>query len=136
LFNYVKYWTDFNTFQGGRSIRILNESWVPGKTNATLPILDENDAFSSQPSSYYVEDGTYLRIKNLQLAYRLPQKMVSSYGLSNVRFYIQAQNAFTFTKYKGLDPEVAVRGNANEFGIDEGILPASRTFLFGVNLGF
>jgi TonB-dependent starch-binding outer membrane protein SusC len=136
LFNYVKYWTDFNTFQGGRSIRILNNSWVPGKTDATLPILDENDAFSSQPSSYFIEDGSYLRIKNLQLAYTLPVKMVSKYGLSNVRFYLQGQNIATFTKYKGLDPEVAVRGNANEFGIDEGILPASRTFLVGLNLAF
>ena len=136
VFNYVKYWTDFNTFQGGRSIRILNDSWVPGKTNATLPILDENDAFSSQPSSYFVEDGSYLRLKNLQLAYTIPQSLTSKFGLSNVRFYVQGQNVLTFTKYKGLDPEVAVRGNANEFGIDEGVLPASRTFLIGLNLGF
>ena len=136
LFNYVKYWTDFNTFQGARSTRILEDTWIPGKTDAKLPILDENDAISSQPSSYFIEKGSYFRMKNLQLAYNIPGGMLSKYGLGNLRVYAQVQNAFTVTPYKGLDPEVAVRQNTNELGIDEGILPASRTFLFGLNLGF
>jgi TonB-linked SusC/RagA family outer membrane protein len=136
LFNYVKYWTDFNTFQGARSTRILENSWIPGRTDATLPILDENDVISSQPSSYFIEKGSYFRMKNLQLAYNLPSGILSKIGLGNLRVYAQVQNAFTVTKYQGLDPEVAVRQNTNELGIDEGILPASRTFLFGLNLGF
>jgi hypothetical protein len=73
IFNYVRYWTDFNTFQGNRDVRVLNESWIPGRTNATLPILDEKDAVSSRPSSYFIEKGSYARLKNLQLAYNFPQ---------------------------------------------------------------
>ncbi|MDO1446036.1 TonB-dependent receptor [Rhodocytophaga aerolata] len=135
VFNYVRYWTDFNTFQGNRSTRVLYDSWTPGNPNAKLPILDEKDAVSSRPSTYFIEKGSYARLKNLQLAYSLPAGFVSKIGLSQIRFYAQAQNVFTITKYTGLDPEMALRGD-NQIGVDEAVTPTPKLYMFGLNLGF
>ncbi len=137
VFNYVRYWTDFNTFQGNRSVRVINDSWTPTNTGAKLPILDENDAISSRPSSYFVEDGSYLRMKNIQLAYNVPTSLISKIGLAKVRVYVQGQNLLTATKYSGLDPELSLRDNNNQqMGVDEGIFPTPKVFILGINLGF
>ncbi len=66
IVNYVRYWTDFNTFQGNRDKRVLYDSWTPSNTNAKLPVLDASDGASGQvPVSYYVEPGGYLSMRNL-----------------------------------------------------------------------
>lgn len=135
IFNYVKYWTDFNTFQGNRSTRVLYDSWRPGKTDAKLPILDENDAISSRPSTYFIEDGSYLRLKNLQLAYSLPSSLISKLGIGQIRLYVQGQNLLTSTRYEGLDPELTQRGD-RQIGVDEGVFPTPKIYLFGLNVGF
>ena len=140
IFNYVRYWTDFQTFQGNRSTRMLNDSWRPGKTDAKLPMLRSGDAASSVPSTYFLEDGSYLRVKNIQLGYNLPLKWISKAGMSSAHIYIQGQNMFTFTKYTGLDPEINLRGygagNDRQLGVDEGAYPAAKNVLFGVNVSF
>ncbi|MHB1179216.1 MAG: SusC/RagA family TonB-linked outer membrane protein [Daejeonella sp.] len=140
LFNYVRYWTDFQTFQGNRSTRMLYDSWRPGKTDAKLPMLRSGDAASSVPSTYFLEDGSYLRIKNIQLGYNLPVRLISKAGMSSAHIYIQGQNLFTFTKYTGLDPEINLRGygggNDRQLGVDEGAYPTAKNFLFGVNVSF
>ncbi|MDQ3292241.1 MAG: SusC/RagA family protein, partial [Bacteroidota bacterium] len=140
IFNYVRYWTDFQTFQGNRSKRMLYDSWRPGKTDAKLPQLRSGDAASSVPSTYFLEDGSYLRIKNLQLGYNLPLGWISKLGLGSANIYIQAQNMFTFTKYTGLDPEINLRGygagNDRQLGVDEGAYPVSKNLLLGVNVSF
>jgi TonB-dependent starch-binding outer membrane protein SusC len=141
IFNYVRYWTDFPTFAGNRSQRMLNDSWRPGKTDALLPQLRSNDSQSSVPSTYYIEDGSYLRLRNVQLGYRLPQSLLSRLGGTQINVYIQAQNLFTFTKYTGLDPEINLRdsngiGQDRHMGVDEGAYPASRAFIGGINLSF
>lgn len=136
IFNYVRYWTDFNTFQGNRSKRVLYGSWTPDRPDAKLPILDENDAISSRPSTYFIEDGSYARLKNVQLAYSFPSSLISKIGLNQCRIYVQGQNMLTFTKYTGLDPELSLRGNNNQqIGVDEGIFPTPKTFILGINLG-
>ena len=142
LFNYVSYWTDFQTFQGNRSRKMLYDSWRPGKTDAKLPILDASDAVSSRPSTYFVEDGSYLRIRNIQLSYSLPKAIIAKIGLANAQVYLQGTNLFTFTKYTGLDPDINVRNNndprqANrQLGVDEGAYPVAKNITFGFNLGF
>jgi TonB-dependent starch-binding outer membrane protein SusC len=141
LFNYVRYWTDFQTFQGNRSRRMLYESWRPGKTDATLPILDANDATSSRPSNHFLEDGSYLRFRNIQLTYTLPVPLISKIGLGSAQVYVQGTNWFTFTRYTGLDPDINLRNasdpNRNlQIGVDEGAYPVSKNIIFGVNLGF
>lgn len=141
IFNYVRYWTDFPTFGGNRSKRMAYESWEPGKTNAKLPILRSNDVISSQPSTYYLEDGSYLRLKNIQLTYDIPATVLSKLGISRASVYIQGQNWFTFTKYTGLDPEINLRSSSGtdqdrQIGVDEGAYPAYRATLLGLNLSF
>ena len=141
IFNYVRYWTDFNTFQGNRSIEILNDSWKKSGDIAKLPRLNSGDATSQQISSYFIEDGSYLRVKNMQLTYSVPNTLSKRVGISNAQIYIQGQNMFTLTKYTGLDPDINLRtsGNDNQdihMGIDEGAYPVAKSYLFGVRLTF
>jgi hypothetical protein len=93
---------------------MLYESWTPTRTNAILPLLDISDNYSFQPSSYYVENASYMRAKVVQLGYRLPAKLLSKAKIDNARIYVQGQNLFTITKYQGLDPALGTRNNATE----------------------
>jgi TonB-linked SusC/RagA family outer membrane protein len=140
IFNYVKYWTDFPTFAGNRSTRMLYDSWRPGKTDAILPQLRSSDQVSIQPSTYYLESGSYFRMKNIQLTYQLPQLLLSKLGLSTTSVYIQGQNLFTLTNYSGMDPEINLRnysaGNDRQIGVDGGSYPVAKTVLIGLNLAF
>lgn len=140
IFNHVRYWTDFEVFQGNRTKRMLYESWRPDNPNAKLPILDANDAQSGEPSTYFVEDGSYLRFKNIQLGYTLPKSILSKIGTDHLKIYVQAQNLFTFTKYTGLDPEVNLRnfnsGSDRQIGVDEGVYPTPKSIIVGLSLGF
>lgn len=141
LFNYVRYWTDFPTFGGNRTQRMLNESWEPGKADAKLPILRSNDVISSNPSTYYIENGSYFRLKNVQLTFNVPKSILSKLGMSSASIYVQGQNWLTVTKYTGLDPEINLRsssasGQDRQIGVDEGAYPAYRATLVGLNLSF
>lgn len=91
-------------------------------------------------SDWYIEDGSYLRLKNLQLSYSLPEKIVKNkMKLETFKFYFSTTNVFTISKYGGLDPEVGkmeeTEGNNLSIGVDEGIYPQSRTYMFGLVLG-
>ncbi|SOD82450.1 SusC/RagA family TonB-linked outer membrane protein [Spirosoma fluviale] len=141
IYNYTRYFTDFNTFQGNRSRRSLYDAWSKSNPGGTVPIPDANDQISSRPSSYFIEDGSYFRIKNVQLGYTLPAGLLSKLGLSSCQVYVQSQNLLTFTKYQGLNPEISISNNFNgdrnrNLGFDGGYLPASRTLLFGLSVGF
>ncbi|GAB3891372.1 TonB-dependent receptor [Larkinella knui] len=140
IFNYVKYWTDFPTFAGNRSTRMLYESWRPGKTDAILPQLRSSDQVSILPSTYYLESGSYFRFKNIQLTYTLPTKLLSKLGLGQASVYVQGQNLATITKYSGMDPEINLRnytaGNDRQIGVDGGSYPVAKTLLLGLNLSF
>ncbi len=138
LFNFTRYYTDFFYDLGNRHVRIL-DSWSTSNPNAKIPrisAVDSNNELRS--SSYFVEDGSFLRIKNLQLGYTTS---FEQFGVSKFRVYVQAQNLFTFTKYEGMDPEVSLVNNSSEkrnldIGVDRGIYPNSRTILLGVNIEF
>jgi TonB-dependent starch-binding outer membrane protein SusC len=140
IFNYVKYWTDFPTFAGNRSTRMLYDSWRPGKTDAVLPQLTSSDQVSILPSTYYLENGSYFRMKNVQVAYSLPNAWLSKVGFSSARVYVQAQNLFTITDYSGMDPEINLRnyaaGNDRQIGVDGGAYPTAKQYLVGCNLSF
>ena len=102
LFFFNRWYTDFNTFQFNRSEEMLYESWRPDRTDARLPLLDVRDAFANGvPTSYYVQDGSYLRAKSIVLGYTLPGAWLNRMGIDNTRFYVQALNLFTLTKYEG-----------------------------------
>lgn len=145
LFNNTKYFTDFWLFEGNKSERMMKQSWVPGadNSNAILPVLDYGDGYSGNySSSYYVEDGSFLKLKNVVLGYTFPKAMMKKATISNLRVYIQAENLFTITGYSGLDPEFTnaevAEGNGSDLrrGLDMGGWPSTRRFLFGVNFAF
>ena len=140
IFNYQRYWTDFPTFGGNRSQRMYDESWRPGKTDAKLPIPRSNDVISSNPSTYYLEDGSYFRLKNIQLTYTIPSVITKKLGMGAASVYVQGQNWLTITKYEGLDPEVNLRnygaGSDRQIGVDEGTYPAFRSTNVGISLSF
>jgi hypothetical protein len=145
--NYTRYWTDFNTFQGGRTRRLLYESWTPENKDAKLPRITSIDASSGTlPVNYYIEPGGYLRLRNLSLGYTLPKKIMDRFSIDRLRVYVQVQNLFTITKYTGLDPEITTantgrndytRRNADRnLGVDLGNYPTNKSVIFGINLGF
>ncbi|MEO5682302.1 MAG: TonB-dependent receptor [Chitinophagaceae bacterium] len=154
IYNYTKYYTDMRVFVGGVSTRVLNDSWTPTNTNASLPALGlaatsttkATNGFTSfttsTSNSYYVEDGSYLRAKTMQLGYTLPKKLVSRAKLSNVKIYIQAQNLFTITKYTGSDPDIQLISRdpfgARDYyiGVDLGGFPNPKQFIAGLSVTF
>ncbi len=137
VINYVNRWTLFNLFEGNRKKERLHESWTPERyANGdviTVPIAIREDAPMQKPSSFFVEDASYFRMKDLQLGYSLPVSLSQKLNISRLRVYMQANNLFTITKYSGLDPEVSI-SNDRHMGVDGGVYPTSQTFMFGVNL--
>jgi len=120
---------------------LYNSSGVlidPGNTNTDLFRLDPKGTNQNltRVSDFYVEDGSYLRLKNIQLGYTIPQSLTQKVGIDNLRVYIGAKNLLTFTKYTGFDPEVGPTSSL-VYGLDAGgNYPQAKMFLFGVNLKF
>jgi len=140
LINYVNRWTKFNNFSGNRDVTRLTESWTAERyangSKITMPMAILDDAVMQQNSTFFVEDGSYLRMKNLQIGYSLPAALTSRLKIDHLRIYVQATNLFTITKYSGLDPEIRMtQSNADRgMGIDEGVYPTSQIFMVGINL--
>ncbi len=136
LVNHVSRWIDYGMFNGGLSKKALYESWgspyLSSNADATLPMLDFND-ISQYPSTAFVEDASFLRLKNLRLGYTVPQTILNKAQIKSLRFYVQATNLFTITKYSGLDPELNSSGSS--MGLDQGAWPTARSYTFGVMLG-
>ncbi|WP_335587925.1 TonB-dependent receptor [Galbibacter orientalis] len=137
IWNNVRWWTDFySSFQGAKSHTALYDSWTPQNTNASAPIQETTGSFSTAnvPNSYFVEDGSYLRARQIQLGYTLPSSLLDKINITKLRLYAQMVNAFTITSYSGLDPEIS--GDTVNFGIDEGAYPNQRQILLGLNVIF
>ena len=86
-------------------------------------------------NSYFVEDGSYLRLKNLQIGYTLPETITDKIGMDSLRLYLQATNLLTITGYDGFDPEVIAYDNLS-LGIEYRTYPVSRIFSIGANFKF
>lgn len=134
--NVLRRSTDFNFFQKNRSKRRLYESWgspyLDDNMNAKMPIAEIGDATSQLPSTYFIEDGSFFRLQNLQIGYSFPKQFLNRISITSCRFYIMATNLFTITKYSGLDPQIQTTDRT--FGIDYGVWPAPKRFLFGINI--
>jgi TonB-dependent starch-binding outer membrane protein SusC len=107
------------------------------------PKINGLDASSRSASTFYVEDGSYVRLANLQVGLKIPKTFASKLGMSNARVYLQGQNLFTLTKYSGVDPAVSNAnignaGNVNDqvTGYDNGNYPANKIITLGINLEF
>jgi len=116
----------------------VRDRWTPDKTNATLPRAVFGDpANNRRTSDRWIEDGSYMRLKNVVLSYGLPSNVVSRFKISSLRFFVQGQNLITWTDYSGFDPEVSTFSITNTApGTDFLTYPQARTFTFGLNLGF
>jgi len=113
--------------------------WTPSNPSNRYTRFTYNDDViaSNVPSSQYVEDGSYLRLKNLQIGYTLPANTFGSIAIPKIRIYASTQNLFTITKYSGLDPEIGVsNGSATASGIDPGSYPLSKFYTIGLNVIF
>lgn len=107
---------------------VMKDVWTVDNPDGSIP-NPKNSFNTSYPSSRFLESGSYFRLKNLQIGYSLPEKLISRAGFKACRVYLQGSNLFTATKYKGFDPEV-------NGGVDNGNYPQSRTFLIGVNISY
>ncbi len=112
------------------------ERWTGEGTSDWYPRISHSDPNqNNRISDRFVEDGSFLRVKNVQLGYTLPERVMQRLQIGKCRVYVAASNLFTFTKYSGLDPEIGTRGTL-EIGIDRGFYPAARSFMAGVNINF
>ncbi len=135
IYNSIRSLTDFAYFPFNFGKATLN-AWSPTNTSSSIPALNTNNLNDElRNSTYFVENGSYLKIKSIQVGYTIPKSSLSKLGVSNARIYIQGQNLFTFTKYSGMDPEVGAGGVLNE-GIDAQFYPHSKGVNFGLNVTF
>lgn len=108
--------------------------WTGEGTSNKYPRYVQGDNANWQASDLYIYDGSYLRLKNIQLGYTLPSNLTRKYFVSSLRLFVAAENLLTITKYHGFDPEISSGGTS--LGVDRGVYPQARVFTVGVNLAF
>ena len=135
--NDAQRWLNFTQYEGARGHDRLYNSWgspyLSDNSKAKLIIAEADDSASQVSSTALLEDGSYLRLRNLQLGYNLKKLMPNVAEISALRLYVQVTNVFTFTKYSGLNPESTTGGQNN--GVDSGAWPLSRQVMFGLSIG-
>ena len=119
---------------------VLNR-WTPENTNTDIPRASRSRSSAGQTamraiSSRLIEDGSYLRLKNVSFGYTFPVEWTQSFGAQSVRIYVSGQNLFTLTNYSGYDPDVSTYNNLGNLGADYGTYPKAKTYLMGIKLGF
>ena len=115
---------------------VYNDHWTPTNTNAKYPVISRNA--SMRYSDRLVEDGSFLRLRNIQLMYNVPMHKFGINWFRNMQIYASGQNLLTFTKYSWWDPEVNSQGGSNSTaqGIDHYSYPTAKTVTFGIKVGF
>lgn len=138
IFSNIRYHTEGMTRLFNASTVVLDR-WTPTNTDTDVPRAVSSDPNrNSRASSRFIEDGSYMRIKNLAIGYTLPSQWLGK-TISNVRVYVSSQNLLTVTNYSGYDPEIGVRTGINSSlgtGIDYGQFPQPRTFIGGLQVTF
>lgn len=131
-----------NSVPTNRYAGVLDRWTGSGTSNTTPRVINVDSNRNTRFSDYYVEDGSFLKIKNISLGYTLPNDAMSKIGLTSVRVYAAVKNAFTFTDYSGYDPEISQQSddssssNILETGIDRGRYPQPRIWSMGININF
>jgi len=112
-------------------------AWGPDNTNTEIPraTINNRGGGNALPSDFYVEDGSYLRIRNVQVGYNLDDATANRFGLASIRVFLGAQNLHTFTDYSGYDPQVS-SASLFDRGVDYRGYPNARTYTLGVNASF
>ncbi len=133
---------NFPNFPNGNRTTAVLDSWRPDNTNASMPALSNSlKGVEVNANDFFVEDGSFFRLKNLQVGYSLPSVTTDKMGMQNFRIYLQGTNLFTVTGYNGIDPEILPRsigGQAENLnmGIDSRTYPLSQIFTIGLNIKF
>ena len=135
IFNARRYEYYFN-YANNMVADVLN-SWTPTNTQTSVPVAKTTNASGQNalPSEFYIEDGSYFRLKNLQIGYTFPAEWTRKAHIQRLRVYFSIQNAFTLTKYSGYDPEVSSNTLFTR-GVDQNSYPNARTYSLGLNLNF
>ncbi|MBX2841102.1 MAG: TonB-dependent receptor [Flammeovirgaceae bacterium] len=132
VFNGLKFST-LKPTQGYNMLADVKNAWSSENTGSDIPILsvkDDNNNFGTE-SDWYLEDASYLRLKNLTIGYSLPSALTNKINAEKLRFYFTGTNLLTFTNYSGMDPEVIA-----DRGIDMGRYPQAKSYILGLNLTF
>ncbi|GAO42668.1 putative TonB-dependent receptor [Flavihumibacter petaseus NBRC 106054] len=119
------------------STEYYNNFWKPDRPSDRYAraLANDDNTLNNIPSDVWVENGSFLRLKNLTVGYSLQSNITNRLKLQRIRFYLSTQNLFTITNYSGADPEIGMQGgSATQNGVDNGIYPASRFFTFGLNV--
>jgi TonB-linked SusC/RagA family outer membrane protein len=143
IFENQKEFYVFRQFETNVRKDLFDNSWTPQNPNAKYPRIDRNDSFSSQLSNFYIEDGTYVRLRNIQLGYTIPSAR-SRWLPAGSRIYLQGENVLTFTDYDALDPSLPtanINGAAGDVrdqyrGVDRGAYPSNKVFSIGFVTSF
>jgi len=138
IFNVFKYFSHQNTGYFNAPADMLDKAWHgEGTSNTQFQISASTANNNLRSSSWYIEDGSFLRIKNIQIGYNFNKWVCQKIGISECRIYIGGQNLYTFTSYSGLDPEIAdLSGSPLNSGIDFAKYPQARTILTGLSIKF
>ena len=139
IYNFDRIFTDFPTFpNGNRSTRVLDAFNPTTNPNGNQPALSFGLSNNeTNANSFFVEDGSFVRLKNLSIGYNFPSKMTDNWGIDALRLYFNASNLFTITGYDGIDPEIQPNSGANSaltIGVDSNTFPISRILTIGANL--
>jgi len=132
MMNYTRMELDWMAGKSNATKDALNR-WTPTNTDTNVPRASGSN--KPEVSSRWVEDGSYVRLKNLALGYNLPQRVLQRMKLSKLRIYVSAQNIWTITDYSGYDPEVSFRDSNTNVGLDYGSYPSVKSWTIGINVG-
>ncbi|MGQ1908272.1 SusC/RagA family TonB-linked outer membrane protein [Marinifilum sp. RC60d5] len=135
LYNGNRYYLE-NMSAGQNFLASTLNAWTEDNQNTSMPraILGDPNR-NTRESTRYLEDGSFLRLKNIELGYTLPKEVISKIGITKCRVYVNAQNIWTKTDYSGIDPEVGRSGVLNQ-GIDRSLYPINKSFFAGIQLSF
>lgn len=131
LFNAVKRTTYSASGPSYNKLTGILDAWSPENPNGKVPIISTSDPNGNfNASDFYIEDGSYLRLRNITLGYSLPKSLASKLKTGSIRVYATSNNLFTITNYSGFDPEIGM----DNYGLDVGRYPQARSFLFGLSV--
>jgi len=135
IFNINRFELESLTGVSNQSTAVLDR-WTPTNPSNTIPRAT-SVGYPYQVTSRQIEDGSYVRMRNIQLAYNFPSAWLERFKITNAKLYVSGQNLLTFTNYSGFDPEVSRYGQDNlSLGTDYGSYPTAKMYLVGLNLGF
>ncbi len=132
VYNYLRYQNEKMTDLSNQSTSVLNRWFTEGQLTDVPRAVWNDPVGNASFSTRWIEDGTYIRLKNLTLAYTVPDKI---FFLRNAQIYVTASNLYTWHRYLGYDPEFSYSNYTMEQGIDYGLMPQSKKFMIGIKLG-